>query len=82
MAILCLALRIFVMRFLHLTVEQFDQIANPNNADIITLAHKGVLKAPMFTSESWGVEGLREYKKSNRNTINKSYASKQKRNNL
>jgi broad specificity phosphatase PhoE len=58
-----LALRIFVMRFLHLTVEQFDQIANPNNADIVTLAPRDILDAPMFTSGRWGVEGLRQYSK-------------------
>ena len=56
-----LALRVFVMRFLHLTVEQFDQIANPNNADIITITDWKSLKAPMFTSGRWGVEGLRQY---------------------
>ncbi|MGK7920212.1 MAG: histidine phosphatase family protein [Trichodesmium sp.] len=56
-----LALRVFVMRFLHLTVEQFDQIANPNNADIVTVTDWKSLKAPMFTSGRWGVEGLRKY---------------------
>ena len=56
-----LALRVFIMRFLHLTVEQFDQIANPNNADIITVTDWKNLQAPMFTSGRWGVEGLREY---------------------
>ena len=45
-----LALRVFVMRFLHLTVEQFDQIANPDNADIITLAPWETLQVPQFTS--------------------------------
>ncbi len=56
-----LALRVFVMRFLHLTVEQFDQMANPNNADIITVTDWKSLKAPMFTSGRWGVEGLRKF---------------------
>ena len=56
-----LALRVFVMRFLHLKVEQFDRIANPNNGDIITLALKETLQAPQFTSGRWGVEGLRRY---------------------
>lgn len=49
------------MRFLHLTVEQFDQIANPHNADIVTLAPWKTLKSPQFTSGRWGVEGLRPY---------------------
>lgn len=56
-----LALRVFVMRFLHLTVEQFDQIANPKNADIITIADWKTLTSPMFTSERWGVEGLQKF---------------------
>ena len=56
-----LALRVFVMRFLYLRVEQFDQIANPHNADIITLAPWETLQAPQFTSGRWGVEGLRSY---------------------
>ncbi len=56
-----LALRVFVMRFLYLSVEQFDQIANPHNADIITLAPWETLQAPQFTSGRWGVEGLRRY---------------------
>lgn len=56
-----LALRVFVMRFLHLTVEQFDTIANPHNADIVTIAALKTLLMPQFTSERWGVEGLRYY---------------------
>jgi broad specificity phosphatase PhoE len=56
-----LALRVFVMRMFHMTVEQFDAIANPHNCDIITVAPKGMLKAPQFSSVRWGVEGLRRY---------------------
>lgn len=56
-----LALRVFVMRLFHMTVEQFDAIANPHNADIITVAPKETLQAPQFTSQRWGVEGLRRY---------------------
>ena len=56
-----LALRVFVMRFLHLSVEQFDQIANPDNADIITLAPWDTLQFPQFISGRWGVEGLCQY---------------------
>ncbi|HEY9663228.1 MAG TPA: histidine phosphatase family protein, partial [Allocoleopsis sp.] len=50
-----LALRVFVMRFLHLTVEQFDTIANPYNADIVTIAPIETLQKPQFRSERWGV---------------------------
>lgn len=56
-----LALRVFVMRMFHMTVEQFDEIANPHNCDIVTIATKGMLKAPQYTSVRWGVEGLRAY---------------------
>ena len=59
-----LALRVFVMRFLHLTVEQFDKIANPHNADIVTLAPRETIQAPQFVSGRWGVEGLRKYTES------------------
>ncbi|NEQ97048.1 MAG: histidine phosphatase family protein [Cyanothece sp. SIO2G6] len=58
-----LALRVFVMRFMHLTVEQFDLIANPRNADIITIANVQELDKDncLFISGKWGVEGLRQY---------------------
>lgn len=60
-----LALRVFVMRFLHLSVEQFDTIANPCNADIITIAPRETLQAPQFIRGRWGVEGLRQFTQAN-----------------
>jgi broad specificity phosphatase PhoE len=54
-----LTIRCFVMRFLHLTVEQFDVMANPANGDVITLGPKHDLEAPLFTTGRWGVSGLR-----------------------
>ena len=54
-----LTMRCFVMRYLHLTVEQFDALDNPRNCDIITLALKDELAASQFTCGRWGVEGLR-----------------------
>ena len=62
-----LALRVFVMRFLHLSVEQFDTIANPQNGDIVTIAPWETLKDYQFTSGRWGVEGLRQYTHSRNN---------------
>ncbi|HEU4407179.1 MAG TPA: histidine phosphatase family protein [Polyangiaceae bacterium] len=54
-----LTIRCFVMRFLHLTVEQFDDMANVPNCAIVTLAHLDQLEAPpVFTSGRWGVTGL------------------------
>lgn len=54
-----LTIRCFVMRFLHLTVEQFDAIANPGNCDIITLGSTAEIDQPLFTSGRWAVDGLR-----------------------
>jgi len=54
-----LTLRAFVMRFMHLTVEQFESLENPNNCDVITIAPKSRLRKPQFTSGKWGVSGLR-----------------------
>ncbi len=53
-----LTIRCFVMRFLHLTVEQFDALANPENCAIVTIGDRTKLAAAQFTSGSWGVEGL------------------------
>lgn len=54
-----LTIRCFVMRFMHLTVEEFDSLANPANCDVVTIADEGRLPAPQFTSGRWGVTGLR-----------------------
>jgi len=53
-----LFIRCFVMRFLHLTVEDFDGLANPRNCDVITVADKTTLETTLFTSGRWGVSGL------------------------
>ena len=52
-----LTIRCFVMRFLHLTVEQFELMASPANADVITLAPKDEIESPVFTSGRWGSAG-------------------------
>lgn len=54
-----LTMRCFVMRYLHLTVEQFDSLDNPANGDIITIGLTAELTAPQFTSGKWGAEGVR-----------------------
>lgn len=54
-----LTIRCFVMRFLHLSVEQFDVLANPANCDIVTVGPIDALDGPRFTSGRWGVTGLR-----------------------
>lgn len=53
-----LTIRCFVMRFLHLSVEQFDSLANPHNCAIVTLADRDTLEQPLFTSGRWGVDGI------------------------
>jgi broad specificity phosphatase PhoE len=53
-----LTIRCFVMRFLHLSVEEFDGLANPANCAVITLADKNELEDCQFTSGYWGVSGL------------------------
>lgn len=54
-----LTIRCFVMRYLHLKVEQFESLANPGNCDVVTLGPRAGLDDPQFTSGDWGVEGLR-----------------------
>lgn len=54
-----LAIRCFVMRFLHLTVEEFEALANPDNCAIITIDLKDKIDDPAFTSGRWAVEGIK-----------------------
>lgn len=53
-----LTIRCFVMRFLHLTVEDFDRMAGLDNGAVVTLAHREQLRAPVFATGRWGVEDL------------------------
>ncbi len=54
-----LTIRCFVMRFLHLRVEDFDRIDNPHNCEVITLGDQAVIGACTFVKDWWGVSGLR-----------------------
>lgn len=54
-----LAHRIFVMRWLHLTVDEFDRLDNPDNCDEITIAPAKWLDKPQLVRGRWGVQGLR-----------------------
>lgn len=54
-----MTLRCFVMRFLHLTVEQFENMRNPDNGAIVTLAPSGSFERPQFQNGNWEVEGLK-----------------------
>lgn len=53
-----LTIRCFVMRFLHLKVEDFDRMAGLENGAVVTLAHRDQLQSPVFTSGRWGVVDL------------------------
>jgi broad specificity phosphatase PhoE len=53
-----LLIRCFVMRFLHLSVEEFDSLANPSNCALVTIADRTTLGEVQFTSGKWGVSGL------------------------
>lgn len=54
-----LSIRCFVMRYLHLTVGEFESLANPGNCDIITIDRHTSLHSPIFISGQWGVEGIK-----------------------
>jgi len=54
-----LTIRCFIARFLHLTVEEFETMANPSNCDIITIARKETISNPVFSCGQWGVDGVK-----------------------
>ena len=53
-----LTIRCFVMRFLHLKVEDFNRMANVANGAVVTLARQEELESPVFKSGRWGVVDL------------------------
>jgi broad specificity phosphatase PhoE len=53
-----LTIRCFVMRFMHLSVEQFDALANPMNCAVVTIAPRDRMEKPEFVSGVWGVTGV------------------------
>lgn len=54
-----MAIRCFVMRFLHLTVEEFEAIDNPENGEVVTIAPRAAVAAPYVHVGAWAVGGLR-----------------------
>jgi broad specificity phosphatase PhoE len=56
-----LTIRCIAMRFLHLSVEQFETLDNPRNCDVITIAPTDMLDPDdiVFRTSRWGVTGLR-----------------------
>jgi broad specificity phosphatase PhoE len=53
-----LTIRCFVMRFMHLSTEEFDVLANPANCAVITISDQADLAASQFVSGRWGASGL------------------------
>ena len=53
-----LTIRCFVMRFLHLSVEQFENLANPENAGIITIGPIDEIEQPSHVRGRWAASGL------------------------
>jgi len=64
-----MTIRCFVTRFLHLTVEQFEEMENPNNCEIITIDLKKHINSPVFSNGRWGMEGIRIRNAFERTTI-------------
>lgn len=54
-----LTMRCFATRFMHLTVEQFEDLANPKNCDVVTIGWKEKIANPQFVSGKWAIEGLK-----------------------
>lgn len=54
-----MTIRCFVMRFLHLSVEQFESMANPENCDVVTITPRSEVSSPVFETVRWSVSGLR-----------------------
>jgi broad specificity phosphatase PhoE len=54
-----MAIRCFVMRFLRLSVEEFESIDNPHNGDIVTIGPTSTIDPCDFERSTWRVTGLR-----------------------
>ncbi len=57
-----LTIRCFVMRFLHLTVENFDSMRNPANCAQVRISLKENIEEEqrLFSTRTWAVESYRE----------------------
>ena len=53
-----MVIRCFVMRYMHLTVDDFNLLEGPRHCDVITIAPKNELPTSLFTYGQWGVHGL------------------------
>ena len=55
-----LFMRCFIMRFMHMTVEEFEIIDNPKNCAVITIVGDKTkqIRAPMYENGRWGLYGI------------------------
>jgi broad specificity phosphatase PhoE len=53
-----LTIRCFAMRFMHLSVEQFNELRTPGNCNIITIGPKSKIVNPQYTSGRHAIIGL------------------------
>lgn len=56
-----LFIRCFVMRFLHMSVEEFERIDNPKNCAAISIvggSHACKYDGPMYRNGNWGLHGV------------------------
>lgn len=66
-----MTIRCLIARFLHLTVEQFEQMKNPKNCSIITILPTQQNKEPtIFKNKKWAVVGDLELYHSDPEPIN------------
>ena len=54
-----LTIRCLVMRLLHLSVEDFDSMANPENASVVRVVRDTWMTNPVFERGSWSVHDMK-----------------------
>lgn len=54
-----MTLRCFAMRFLHLSVGEFERMRNPRNVDVIRIGPVDSISDPTFVYKQWAASGLK-----------------------
>ncbi len=63
-----ISIRVFLMRFFHLSVQQFEALANQKNCEVIRIAPARKLTNPQLTYGKWGAVGLRSAARGDHNS--------------
>lgn len=50
-----MTIRAFIMRFFHLSVEDFCQMINPDNCDVLRIGTKASVENPLYQSARWAM---------------------------